>query len=279
MTEAMLTPWGEALDREHPLPEYPRPQLRRNSYLNLNGIWEYAITKTVEKPAAMQGEIVVPFSPETPLSGVGHILQPDEYLWYRRSVTLPEGFFRGGRLLLHFGAVDQRCTVWVNGQEAGSHTGGYLPFALDVTELIEGDAFTLELRVTDPTDTGSLSRGKQRLKNTGIWYTPQSGICGPCALPQSRRKMRSTFGWRRMTLPWPLSRFAGMGASLPKGKPTKMGRARLPSRRRNCACGARRIRSFTMLPSPWRAAIRWRATLGCGPSALGRTKRGCRGCC
>lgn len=176
MTEAMLTPWGEALDREHPLPEYPRPQLRRNSYLNLNGIWEYAITKTAEKPAAMQGEIVVPFSPETPLSGVGHILQPDEYLWYRRSVTLPEGFFQGGRLLLHFGAVDQRCTVWVNGQEAGSHIGGYLPFALDVTELIEGDAFTLELRVTDPTDTGSLSRGKQRLKNTGIWYTPQSGI-------------------------------------------------------------------------------------------------------
>ena len=176
MTEAMLTPWGEALDREHPLPEYPRPQLRRNSYLNLNGIWEYAITKTAEKPAAMQGEIVVPFSPETPLSGVGHILQPDEYLWYRRSATLPEGFFRGGRLLLHFGAVDQCCTVWVNGQEAGSHTGGYLPFALDVTELIEGDAFTLELRVTDPTDTGSLSRGKQRLKNTGIWYTPQSGI-------------------------------------------------------------------------------------------------------
>ncbi len=176
MTEAMLTPWGEALDREHPLPEYPRPQLRRNSYLNLNGIWEYAITKTAEKPAAMQGEIVVPFSPETPLSGVGHILQPDEYLWYRRSVTLPEGFFRGGRLLLHFGAVDQRCTVWVNGRKAGSHTGGYLPFALDVTELIEGDAFTLELRVTDPTDTGSLSRGKQRLKNTGIWYTPQSGI-------------------------------------------------------------------------------------------------------
>ncbi len=176
MTEAMLTPWGEALDREHPLPEYPRPQLRRNSYLNLNGIWEYAITKTAKKPAAMQGEIVVPFSPETPLSGVGHILQPDEYLWYRRSVTLPEGFFQGGRLLLHFGAVDQCCTVWVNGQEAGSHTGGYLPFALDVTELIEGDAFTLELRVTDPTDTGSLSRGKQRLKNTGIWYTPQSGI-------------------------------------------------------------------------------------------------------
>ena len=176
MTEAMLTPWGEALDREHPLPEYPRPQLRRNSYLNLNGIWEYAITKTAEKPAAMQGEIVVPFSPETPLSGVGHILQPDEYLWYRRSVTLPEGFFRGGRLLLHFGAVDQCCTVWVNGQEAGSHTGGYPPFTLELTDLLPADTLTLELRVTDPTDTGSFSRGKQRLKNTGIWYTPQSGI-------------------------------------------------------------------------------------------------------
>ena len=176
MTEAMLTPWGEALDREHPLPEYPRPQLRRNSYLNLNGIWEYAITKTAEKPAAMQGEIVVPFSPETPLSGVGHILQPDEYLWYRRSVTLPESFFRDGRLLLHFGAVDQCCTVWVNGQEAGSHTGGYLPFTLELTDLLPADTLTLELRVTDPTDTGSLSRGKQRLKNTGIWYTPQSGI-------------------------------------------------------------------------------------------------------
>lgn len=177
MTKALLTPWGEALDREHPLPEYPRPQLRRQSCLNLNGIWEYAITKTAEKPAAMQGEIIVPFSPETPLSGVGHILQPDEFLWYRRTVTLPEGFHSGSeRLLLHFGAVDQCCTVWVNGQEAGAHTGGYLPFTLELTDLLPADTLTLELRVTDPTDTGCLSRGKQRLKNSGIWYTPQSGI-------------------------------------------------------------------------------------------------------
>ena len=176
MTDAMLTPWGEALDREHPLPEYPRPQLVRNSYLNLNGVWQYAITKAPEMPAAMQGEIVAPFSPETPLSGVGHILQPDEYLWYRRTVTLPEGFFRGGRLLLHFGAVDQCCTVWVNGREAAAHTGGYLPFTVDVTGHMTGTEFLLELRVTDPTDTGCLSRGKQRLKNGGIWYTPQSGI-------------------------------------------------------------------------------------------------------
>ena len=176
MTEAMLTPWGETLDREHPLPEYPRPQLRRQSYLNLNGIWEYAITKTPEKPALMQGGIVVPFSPEAPLSGVGHILQPDEYLWYRRTVTLPEGFYPAGRLLLHFGAVDQRCTVWLNGKELGSHTGGYLPFTFELTDCLTDGTFTLELCVTDPTDTGSLSRGKQRLKSNGIWYTPQSGI-------------------------------------------------------------------------------------------------------
>lgn len=176
MTDAMLTPWGEVLDREHPLPEYPRPQLRRQSYLNLNGIWEYAITKTPEKPALMQGEIVVPFSPEAPLSGVGHILQPDEYLWYRRTISLPEEFKQDSRVLLHFGAVDQCCTVWLNGEELGRHIGGYLPFTFELTDHLSSDPFTLELCVTDPTDTGFLSRGKQRLKHAGIWYTPQSGI-------------------------------------------------------------------------------------------------------
>ena len=176
MTDAMLTPWGEVLDREHPLPEYPRPQLRRQSYLNLNGIWEYAITKTPEKPALMQGEIVVPFSPEAPLSGVGHILQPDEYLWYRRTISLPEEFKQDCRVLLHFGAVDQCCTVWLNGEELGRHIGGYLPFTFELTDHLSSDPFTLELCVTDPTDTGFLSRGKQRLKHSGIWYTPQSGI-------------------------------------------------------------------------------------------------------
>lgn len=176
MTDAMLTPWGEVLDREHPLPEYPRPQLRRQSYLNLNGIWEYAITKAPEKPALMQGEIVVPFSPEAPLSGVGHILQPDEYLWYRRTISLPEEFKQDCRVLLHFGAVDQCCTVWLNGEELGRHIGGYLPFTFELTDHLSPEPFTLELCVTDPTDTGFLSRGKQRLKHAGIWYTPQSGI-------------------------------------------------------------------------------------------------------
>ena len=173
----MLTPWGETLDREHPLSEYPRPQLRRQSYLNLNGPWEYAITQTAVRPTAMQGEIIVPFSPEAPLSGVGHILQPDEFLWYRRTVTLPPALCpQGGRLLLHFGAVDQNCTVWINNFEVGRHRGGYLPFTLDITDYLRENTLLIELCVSDPTDTAALSRGKQRLKNGGIWYTPQSGI-------------------------------------------------------------------------------------------------------
>ena len=173
----MLTPWGETLDREHPLSEYPRPQLRRQSYLNLNGPWEYAIAQTAVRPTAMQGEIIVPFSPEAPLSGVGHILQPDEFLWYRRTVTLPPALCpQGGRLLLHFGAVDQNCTIWINNFEAGRHRGGYLPFTLDITDYLRENTLLIELCVSDPTDTAALSRGKQRLKNGGIWYTPQSGI-------------------------------------------------------------------------------------------------------
>ena len=173
----MLTPWGETLDREHPLSEYPRPQLRRQSYLNLNGPWEYAIAQTAVRPTTMQGEIIVPFSPEAPLSGVGHILQPDEFLWYRRTVTLPPALCpQGGRLLLHFGAVDQNCTVWINNFEAGRHRGGYLPFTLDITDYPRENTLLTELCVSDPTDTAALSRGKQRLKTGGIWYTPQSGI-------------------------------------------------------------------------------------------------------
>lgn len=172
----LLTPWGESLDREHPLLEYPRPQLQRESYLNLNGPWDYAVTMTESAPTEMQGQIIVPFSPETPLSGVGHILQPGEFLWYRRSLQLPEGFCRE-RVLLHFGAVDQCCTLWVNGQKAGSHTGGYLPFTFDITDLLQGAELTLLLRVTDDTDCGNVhARGKQKLKAGGIWYTPQSGI-------------------------------------------------------------------------------------------------------
>ncbi|MGW9630993.1 glycoside hydrolase family 2 protein [Agromyces sp. NPDC055520] len=190
LPSALLTEWGEQLDREHPLPEYPRPQLARESYLNLNGVWRYAITPDGEAPGAVDGskgydgydgEIVVPFSPESVLSGVGRQLQPDETLHYRRTFHLDEGFAPvGGRILLHFGAVDQRCTVEVNGIVVGGHVGGYLPFTIDITDAVgesgPGAEHELVVRVTDPSDTAEYSRGKQKLDRGGIWYTAQSGI-------------------------------------------------------------------------------------------------------
>ena len=172
----MLTRWGRELDRDRPLPEHPRPQLVRPGWVSLNGPWEYAFTATPDRPASYAGEIVVPFSPETVLSGVGRQLQPDEWLWYRRSVTAPAPP-PGGRVLLHFGAVDQSCTVWVDGIEVGSHTGGYLPFTLDVTDQLHGSGERLiEVRVRDLSETGVHARGKQRLDRGTIWYTAQSGI-------------------------------------------------------------------------------------------------------
>ena len=170
----MLTPWADTLDRAQPLPEYPRPQMVRDSYLNLNGPWSYAITTSANKPAQADGTILVPFSPESELSGVGHVLQPEEYLWYIRTVTLPDGF-NVGRVLLHFGAVDQTATVWCNGVELATHTGGYLPFTVDITEVLAKEN-TILVCVRDATNKSQLPRGKQTLHPHGIWYTPQSGI-------------------------------------------------------------------------------------------------------
>ncbi|MEU5994311.1 sugar-binding domain-containing protein [Spirillospora sp. NPDC047418] len=171
----LLTRWGRALDPDAVLPEYPRPQLVRDSYLNLNGRWEYAFADA--EPAEYDGEIVVPFSPESALSGVGRQLLPDETLWYRRSIRLQDGFRReGDRVLLHFGAVDQTCRVTVNDREAGRHEGGYLPFSFDITDLLEDGAGSLVVEVQDPSDTGDRGWGKQKLKRGGIWYTAQSGI-------------------------------------------------------------------------------------------------------
>ena len=176
----MLTRWGRGLDPDHPLPEYPRPQLIRpdETWANLNGRWEYAFGSE-QRPEAWDGEIVVPFSPETVLSGVGRQLLPDQWLWYRRTFIVPEAP-AAGRVLLHFGAVDQLCTVWVNGIEVGGHTGGYLPFTLDITDAVvpstAGGPDHLEVRVRDLSETGLHARGKQRLDRGTIWYTAQSGI-------------------------------------------------------------------------------------------------------
>ena len=169
----MLTLWGEQTDSSHVLPEYPRPQLQRNNYTILNGLWDYAITDTETIPDVWDGKILVPFSPEAPLSGVNRTLQPGRYLWYRRTIRCRAG--EGQRLLLHFGAVDQIAAVFVNGTPVGGHTGGYTAFSLDITEECTGED-ELIVRVRDDSDQSPLSRGKQKTKRGGIWYTPQSGI-------------------------------------------------------------------------------------------------------
>ena len=171
----MLTPWGEKLDKNNVLPEYPRPQMRRESFINLNGEWDYAFTAAGEKqPEKWQGKILVPFSPESELSGVGRRLMPDEYLWYRRDWVRPEDM--SGRVILHFGAVDQSCTVYINGLRAYRHRGGYLPFEFDATGFLSKEVNELTLSVRDVSDTSFHSRGKQSSSRGGIWYTPQSGI-------------------------------------------------------------------------------------------------------
>ena len=168
----MLTRWGRDLDPEHPLPEYPRPQLAREGWISLNGLWEHAFTGDDRRPERWDGPIVVPFSPEAELSGVGRQLRPDEWLWYRRTFARPAG----ERVLLHFGAVDQSCTVWVNGHEVAEHTGGFLPFSAEVTRALTEGENLLEVRVRDLSETGTHARGKQRLDRGTIWYTAQSGI-------------------------------------------------------------------------------------------------------
>ncbi len=159
----------------HPLPEYPRPAMRRDSYENLNGLWKYAITQTAEYPAAWDGSILVPYSPETKASGVGRTLQPGQWLHYHCTFAPPPG--EGGRVLLHFGAVDYACAVQVNGHLVGGHRGGYWPFTLDVTaQLNDTGRNSLWVAVQDPTDSGTQARGKQTLKPGGMFYPAQSGI-------------------------------------------------------------------------------------------------------
>ena len=159
---------------QHPLSEYPRPALRRDSFESLNGPWQYAFTKAAQFPTAWDGTIRVPYSPEAPASGVGRTLQPGEWLPYHRGFTPPAG--QGGRVLLHFGAVDYACAVEVNGHLAGGHRGGYWPFTLDITDSLRPGHNTLWVAVQDPTGNGTQARGKQTLTPGGMCYHAQSGI-------------------------------------------------------------------------------------------------------
>lgn len=174
----LLTKWGRDLDRDHVLQEYPRPMMVRDSYLNLNGEWDCRISREKETET-YEEKILVPFSPETLLSGIGKIVQPGDFLHYRKVFRLPEGFLKK-RLLLHFGAVDQECEVFLNGILIGTHKGGYLPFCFDITDIFRPGDNELKLTVTDRTEEAPHARGKQKLVKKGryssLFYTPQSGI-------------------------------------------------------------------------------------------------------
>lgn len=175
----IMTEWAAQVDPTKPLPEYPRPQLTRGSWINLNGLWQYSIVPKqsgVQPPATFDGSILVPFAVESALSGVGKTVGKDSILWYRRSIDIPSAF-RKGNVLLHFGAVDWQAEVFVNGLQVGTHQGGYDPFTFDITTALKkGKKQEIVVRVWDPSDDGPQPRGKQIKNPHGIWYTPVSGI-------------------------------------------------------------------------------------------------------
>lgn len=171
----LLTKWGEDLNKNCPLSEYPRPQFKRDSYFSLNGIWQLAFSENQLLNAKYDYEIVVPFSPEAPLSGVNRELKENEYLIYSKQFELPQGFNKG-RVFINFGAVDQIAKVYINGSCVGEHHGGYTPFTFEITEHINADVNTVNVVVRDLCEENQYSRGKQSSRRGGIWYSKQSGI-------------------------------------------------------------------------------------------------------
>ena len=170
------TPWGEKLDPNNVWPEYPRPQLERKSWKNLNGMWDYSIRDSDGiKPDKHDGQILVPFSLESSLSGVMNNLTENQFLWYEKKFSLPKEF-EGKKILLHFGAVDWGCEVYVNDDKIGEHKGGYSAFYFDVTSSIKSGKNTIVLKVIDKTDRSYQPVGKQTLTPGSIWYTAISGI-------------------------------------------------------------------------------------------------------
>ena len=174
--DKIKTPWGEQLNPKNVLPEYPRPIMERQDWKNLNGSWNYAITKKGEAaPGNYQGEILVPFAVESSLSGVGKRINEHQELWYQRTFDVPSSW-KGKQILLHFGAVDWKADVWVNDVKVGEHTGGFTPFYFDITSALNKGNNQLVVKVWDPADRGEQPRGKQVERPEGIWYTPVTGI-------------------------------------------------------------------------------------------------------
>lgn len=174
--DRIMTPWAEKIDPANVLPEYPRPQMvRDDNWKNLNGLWNYAITqKDAAKPTTYQGKILVPFAIESALSGVGKTVGDTCSLWYQTQFKASAG--KNKRTLLHFGAVDWRAEIFVNGKKIGTHEGGFTPFTFDITDYLKKGNQDLVVKVWDPTDAGPQPRGKQVRWPEGIWYTPVTGI-------------------------------------------------------------------------------------------------------
>ncbi len=173
----LRTRWAEDVSPENVHPEYPRPQMLRGDWKSLNGLWDYAIVpKDAEKPSAYDGQILVPFVPESSLSGVGKRVGEDNALWYRTAFSVPSSWKRQ-RTLLHFEAVDWAAEVYLNGTLIAYHTGGYTPFSVDITPYLKGNSQQLVVKVLDTTDKGAkIPRGKQVSEPGSIWYTPVTGI-------------------------------------------------------------------------------------------------------
>ncbi len=172
----LMTRWAAQVTPGNAWREYPRPHMRRANWLNLNGLWDYAVTpKEQSIPPEFSGQILVPFPLESALSGVKQTLQPDELLWYRRTFDIPEAW-HAQRVLLHFGAVDWETTVWINGRRVGMHQGGYTPFWFDISDCLQSGENELVVSVWDPTDSHWQQRGKQVRQPRSIWYTQISGI-------------------------------------------------------------------------------------------------------
>ena len=172
----IFTKWSSDVDPLKPWLQYPRPDLVRNNWINLNGLWDYTITSGETKPEKWDGKILVPFPVESAISGVKKRISEKEYLWYKRSFKIPS-IWNKKHILLNFEACDWETIVWVDGKEVGKHRGGYDPFTFDITKSLgEQRIHELLICVRDPTDTGTQPRGKQVSSPGSIWYTPTTGI-------------------------------------------------------------------------------------------------------
>ena len=173
----VMSKWAKTVNPENAWQEYPRPQFERAQWKNLNGLWDYAILKANQiQPKRYQGKILVPFSFESPLSGIGKKISPEDKMWYRKSFELPKNW-SGKDVVIHFEAVDYKCAVWVNDILVGSHKGGFDRFSFNITPYLKSNGQQkIVLAVEDATNFSSQPRGKQQINPSGIYYTPVSGI-------------------------------------------------------------------------------------------------------